>query len=122
RFMPASEANYHVWLRHSLQGISDGTGRERTVQVSRLLTSERVGPLLESADVPDYLRVRLSAAHFGARGFAAALRVHEAVALLKAQDEVRGPILLASIAAAERSRTDAIAELTICLTKLEEAE
>lgn len=122
RFMPVSEANYYVWLRHSLQGMSDGTGRERTVQVSRLLTSERVGPLLESADVPDYLRVRLSAAHFGAKGLAAALRVHEAMALLKTQDEVRGPIRLASIAAAERSRNDAIAELTICLTKLEEAE
>ena len=122
RFMPASEANYYVWLRHSLQETSDGTGRERMVQVSRLLTSERVRQLMESADVPDYLRVRLTVVHFGARGFAASLRVLEAVSLLKTQDEVRGPIRLASIAAAERSLNDAIAEMTICLTKLEEAD
>ena len=122
RFMPASEANYYVWLRHSLQGMPDGMGQEPVVQVSRLLTSERARALLDSADVPDYLRVRLSAAHYGARGFAAALRVHEAFALLKTQGDVRGPILLTSIAAAERSRDDAIAELTSCLTKLEEAE
>jgi hypothetical protein len=122
RFTPASEANYYVWLRHSLQGISDGTGRELMVQVSRLLTSERVGPLLESADVPDYLRVRLAAAHFGARGFAAAIRVLEAVVLLKTQYEVRGPIRLASVIDAERSRDDAIAELINCLSKLERAE
>ncbi len=122
RFMPASEANYYVWLRHSLQGMSDGTGRERMTQVSRLLTCKRVGPLLESADVPDYLQVRLSAVHYWARGFASAIRVLEAVALMKTQDEVRAPIRLASIAAAESSLNDAIAELTLCLTKLEKVE
>jgi len=122
RFIPASEANYYVWLRHSLQGMSDGTGRELMSEASRLLTSERVAMLLDSADVPKYLRVRLSAAHFGARGFAAALWVLEAVALLKTQEQVLGPISFAAIAAAERSRKDAISEMVICLTRLDEAE
>jgi len=119
-FDAPSEANFYIWLRESIQQ-PDGS-RDSFETITRLVTGERAAQLLESTEVPVYLRTRLAVAHFSSKGFNATSQLCEALIRRRIQESTQGPVAVSAISETKVAIDSALHILTTCIAKLDEAE
>ncbi len=117
---PTSEANWYVWLRHSLGGATP----DRSVfeKVTALLASGRAEELVRDSRVTRVIQQRLAVCHAAARGYIAFSRLASAGTLLAVQLKPGFPSGLGAVFRAERQRDDAIQAAEAAVRSLDQIE
>ena len=103
-----SAAQLYTWLRHFVQFAPKALGFEK---IGEILNSADISELLRDDDLLPYLKIRLATCHLTARAFDAQRRLVHALALIGTQQNMQSPIAKSAVSSAEAMRDVALEEL-----------
>lgn len=116
-----SAAQYYIMLRHMIEVSSDRLYSFE--QVCQQLTSVHVNSLLNDEKLLPYLRLRLQVGQLCAEGFFASQQFHDAIAILRTQEQLHTPIKRSAYEDAMANFTQALESrrsIALELSKLKE--